>query len=57
MPKKNRKSVEPVSLTVADAHFHPRDCEDYVDEVDEWRRGILARQAFVAINPDASPNC
>ncbi len=37
MPKKNRKSVEPVSLTVADAHFHPRDWEDYVDEVDEWR--------------------
>lgn len=37
MPRKNRKSVEPVSLPVAEAHFHPRDWEDYVDEADEWR--------------------
>ncbi len=35
MPKKIRKSVEPVSLPFAPAHFHPRDWEDYVHEVDK----------------------
>ena len=35
MSKKNRKSGEPVSLAVASAHFHPRDWEDYVHEVDK----------------------
>ncbi len=37
MPKKNRKSVEPVSLPLAPAHFHPRDWKDYVHEIDERR--------------------
>ena len=37
MPKKNRKSVEPVSLRDAPEHFHWRDGRDYVHEVDEMR--------------------
>lgn len=35
MPKKTRKSVEPVSLAVAPQHFHPRDWKDYLVEVEE----------------------
>jgi len=37
MPKKNRKSVKPVSLAFAAAYFHPRDWKDYVHEIDERR--------------------
>ncbi len=38
MPKKNRKSVEPVSLASAPAHFHPRDSKDFVASVEEKLR-------------------
>lgn len=44
MPKKNRKSVEPVSLPFAAAYFHPRDWEDYRHEVDEmWLSEKMAQ--------------
>ena len=35
MPRKNRKSVEPVSLSAAPQHFHRRDWNDYIIEVEE----------------------
>ena len=35
MPNKNWKSVEPVSLADAAAHFHPRDWKDYAAEVEQ----------------------
>ncbi len=34
MPKKNRKSGEPISLPVAPQYFHRRDWKDYLHEVD-----------------------
>ncbi len=34
MPKKNRKSGEPISLPVAPQYFHRRDWKDYFHEVD-----------------------
>ncbi|MCH7540793.1 MAG: hypothetical protein IH999_10425 [Proteobacteria bacterium] len=44
MPKKNRKSVEPVSLPAAPAHFHWRDGRDYVHEVNERRVAEKTKQ-------------
>lgn len=55
MPKKNRKSVEPVSLAIAAAHFHPRDWEDYVDEIDQmWVSEKMAQFKIRAMRNNIS---